>query len=112
MLHIVMRRKANILGVSQSSIEEHTEVSQLVACEMAEGLNTITGADICVSVTGYAGPRADKDIPVGTVYIGFLADYMGLSQKFFYPHMNRQEVRECVCRDVFEIIATYLDNYY
>ena len=42
-------------------------VSKEVAVQMAEGLQRVTGSDICVSVTGYAGPDGDD---VGLYYIG------------------------------------------
>lgn len=66
------RIKHEILGVSAETIEKYGVVSEEVALEMVGGLKKISGADVCVSVTGVAGPGGGTvDKPVGTVYIGF-----------------------------------------
>jgi nicotinamide-nucleotide amidase len=61
--------KMKYLGVEASLIEETTAVSEAVAVAMVEGLEAISNADLCASITGYAGPTSDQDIPVGTVII-------------------------------------------
>ena len=64
--------KHKLLGVKLATLEEHTAVSEAVALEMVEGLYQSSGADLCVSCTGYAGPGGGtEEDPVGTVYIGF-----------------------------------------
>lgn len=65
------RAKMEELGVRKETLAAHTVYSAEVAREMAEGLYRKTGSDICVSVTGIAGPDgALPGKPVGTVYIG------------------------------------------
>jgi len=61
------RIKNKILSVSEASLEEYSAVSEAVAMEMAEGARRLSGADIAVSATGYAGPTGER---VGLVYIG------------------------------------------
>lgn len=62
--------KTDILGVSEKTIAEHTEVSAETAGEMAVCVRKKFGADIGVSATGFAGPGGgDEDNPVGTVYV-------------------------------------------
>lgn len=51
------RIKAQVLGVSEQTLEQYTEVSEQTAREMARGVRRLSGADIGVSVTGIAGPR-------------------------------------------------------
>lgn len=63
--------KIGLLGVSPETIAAHTEVSEPCALEMARGVRRLSGADIGVSTTGYAGPGGGTaENPVGTVYIG------------------------------------------
>lgn len=65
------RAKMEELGVSATTLERFGAVSAETACEMAEGLQKKTGSDICVSVTGVAGPDGGSaEKPVGLVYIG------------------------------------------
>lgn len=63
------RMKIQLLDVLQASIDQHTEVSEKVAQEMAEGLVRKYGVDIGISTTGLAGPgNGGLPMPVGTVY--------------------------------------------
>ena len=61
--------KIKYLGVEASLIEEESAVSEEVARAMVEGLESISGADLCAAITGYAGPTGASDVPVGTVII-------------------------------------------
>lgn len=62
--------KHKVLGVSKDDLKEYTAVSSIVAKQMAEGTARITGSDITVATTGYAGPGPAEDgTPAGTVYI-------------------------------------------
>ena len=64
--------KMRVLGVSKKTIDTYTEVSCQTAEEMAVGVRQVSGADIAVSTTGYAGPGGGTDEnPVGTVCIGY-----------------------------------------
>lgn len=65
------RAKMEELGVRAETLEKFGAVSSETAAEMAEGLARKTGSDLCVSVTGIAGPDGgSEEKPVGTVYIG------------------------------------------
>ena len=62
--------KIQNLGVDPAIIEAHGAVSEPTAAAMADGVHARTGADVCVAITGIAGPgggTASK--PVGTVVI-------------------------------------------
>jgi nicotinamide-nucleotide amidase len=63
--------KMEELGVKETTLKEHGAVSEETAREMVLGLKAVTGSEICVSVTGIAGPGGGtKEKPVGLVYIG------------------------------------------
>lgn len=65
--------KIDELGVKQETLDKYGAVSEETALEMVRGLNKASGSDICISVTGIAGPEGGtKEKPVGLVYIGFL----------------------------------------
>ncbi len=64
--------KMNVLGVPSEVIKTKTAVSYECAVNMAAGALKLSGADIAISVTGYAGPGDGFDgTPCGTVYIGY-----------------------------------------
>ena len=59
------------LGVSLDTLEKFGAVSEQTAIEMARGVYNKTGSDICISVTGIAGPDGGTpEKPVGLIYIG------------------------------------------
>lgn len=62
--------KLRRLGVKQTTLEAHGAVSRETAEEMAAGIKLESGADLCVAVTGIAGPGGGSDEkPVGTVWL-------------------------------------------
>jgi len=61
--------KVNFLGVKQSTIDEHTVVSEDVAVEMAQGAINLLGSTWAISTTGIAGPGDYMGIREGTVWI-------------------------------------------
>ena len=62
--------KRQLLDVSYKSLKESGAVSEAVAKEMAYGALVNSMADVCVAVTGVAGPDGGTDeTPVGTVWI-------------------------------------------
>lgn len=65
------RAKEELLGVPAAMLAEHTAVSAPVAAAMAVGAKARAGADLALSVTGWAGPAGFCETwPVGLVYLG------------------------------------------
>ena len=63
--------KVHELGVDPELIAKYGVVSSEVAKAMAIGARERSGADIAVSVTGYAGPDADPGYNAGDAFIGY-----------------------------------------
>ena len=62
--------KINIVGVKKETIEKFGVVSEEVAKEMAELGRKLLNVDVCVSVTGNAGPTCEPGgKPVGCYYV-------------------------------------------
>ena len=51
--------KCELLGIEESLLDRNDAVSEAVARAMAEGALDRSGADIAISVTGFAGPASD-----------------------------------------------------
>jgi len=69
--------KQTLLGVEPHALETAGAVSNVVACQMAEGVRARLKTNVGIGITGVAGPgggTAEK--PVGLVWIG-LADSAG-----------------------------------
>lgn len=64
--------KKDTLGVQSETLECFGAVSEQTALEMVAGVEQNSGCDVCVSITGIAGPTGgSKKKPVGMVCFGF-----------------------------------------
>ena len=62
-------------GVKAETLEKYTAISEQTAAEMAEGLYEKTHSDVCVSITGVAGPDdINEEQRAGLAYIGLHKD--------------------------------------
>lgn len=85
--------KNNVVGVDKKNIEKYGVVSAEVAKEMAEKGRKLLGVDVCVSVTGNAGPTAEPGSqPVGCFFVG-IAEKNGVKVEKFYKKGKRNTVR-------------------
>lgn len=83
--------KMQELGVKGETLEKYGAVSEETALEMAEGLKKVSGSDICISVTGIAGPDGGtEEKPVGLIYIGFIYGDKKLCKKIRMRNVNRK----------------------
>ena len=85
------RAKMEELGVKAETLDKFGAVSPETACEMASGLAEKTGSDLCISVTGIAGPgggTAEK--PVGLAYIGISYKGQVKTVESKYRNVNRK----------------------
>ena len=61
--------KTAVLSVPEALIEDHGAVSEECAVAMAEGVRSLTGADLAVATTGVAGPGPQDGVAAGTVWV-------------------------------------------
>lgn len=104
--------KNKILGVKKETLEKFGAVSEECSYEMAEGLNKVTGADICISTTGIAGPTGGtKEKPVGLMYSTI---YTKNKFKSFHinlpPETPRIEMKEKFACAVIEKLKEFILN--
>lgn len=86
--------KENVVGVNKETIEKYGVVSAQVASEMATKGRKVLDVDICVSITGNAGPTSEPgEAGVGELYIGLsTAAETKLIKKQFSG--DREKIRE------------------
>lgn len=88
------RAKRKLLDVKKTTLKEYGAVSEKTAKEMAKNGAFITGSDVCVSVTGTAGPTGGtEEKPVGLVYIGCCYNNKTVVKEFHFKG-ERQKIRE------------------
>lgn len=89
------RAKIEELGVKAETLDKFGAVSEETACEMAAGLQKKTGSDLCISVTGIAGPGGGtEEKPVGLVYIGIAYEGKVTAVKSQYRDVSRRWNRD------------------
>lgn len=105
------KAKRKYLDVSKSTLKKYGAVSEETAREMAAGGVFASDADICVAVTGIAGPDGGtEEKPVGLVYI---AIYMKekITVREYHFRGNRERIREqAVVRALDLVRRTILEN--
>ena len=86
--------KTDVGLVPPELIEAHGAVSEPVAVAMAEGVRARTGADVCVGITGIAGPGGGTpQKPVGTVAVAVLVPDGPARVRTIWAHGGRTQVK-------------------
>jgi nicotinamide-nucleotide amidase len=85
--------KQALLGVPHELFEKHGAVSEEVVNAMALGALQRAQADICVSVSGIAGPSGGTpEKPVGTVCFGFATPTLTKVERLLFKG-DRESIR-------------------
>nr|WP_294524539.1 competence/damage-inducible protein A [uncultured Blautia sp.] len=88
------RAKRKCLGVKKTTLKLEGAVSAKCAKEMAKGGCNAAEADICLSITGLAGPGGGtKETPVGTVFMGCCYNGKVVTREFHFTG-NRTKIRQ------------------
>ena len=92
------------------TLEKFGAVSEECAYEMAFGLQKLTGADVCISTTGIAGPTGgSKEKPVGLMYFTIYTKEKSETFKVLLPSQTpRRTMKEGFVLEVLEKVYTFL----
>lgn len=94
-----------VIGVNQETLEKYGAVSENTAQEMSLATLAFTNSDICLSVTGIAGPNGGSDEkPVGTVYFSYSDKYSSSITKKIIFKGSRKEIRYLAAKESIQII--------
>lgn len=86
--------KQSLLGVTSHTLLQDGAVSSQTASAMAQGAIMRSRADVCVAITGIAGPEGGTlDKPVGTVWIAWAIRHKPTKTLKYQFVGNRDEVR-------------------
>ncbi len=102
--------KRELLDVSLELLNEKGAVSKEVAIAMAEGALRLSGAQVAVSVTGFAGPGGEDD-EEGLVHFALARDGAATvhAQESFGP-VGRDQVRQKSLETVLHLLKRMLSS--
>ncbi len=106
--------KNAILGVHNETLQEFGAVSAETACQMAVGARTRAGADLGVSITGYAGPASMQGEPVGLVFIAVCNKETVWVKRFEFSYSGkncRERIREMAAMHALDMIRRVINGY-
>ena len=106
------KAKRKQLDGSKTTLRKYGAVSEQTAKEMATGGVFATDADICIAVTGVAGPDGGTpEKPVGLVYIAcYMKDSVQVEEYHF--NGNREKVREQTVVQALDLLRRSVLSHY
>ncbi|MDO5330389.1 MAG: CinA family protein [Bacillota bacterium] len=97
------RLKVALAEVSEESIEHYGIVSCEVASEMAKGAAKALQCDVCLSVSGNAGPTAQEGAEVGDVAIAIAYDGQ-IDARMLKLEGDRDGIRKAAVEAMLELL--------
>ena len=89
------KSKTNILKVPKRLIKRNGAVSVQCCLAMVNNLSKISKANVCISITGIAGPKGgSKQKPIGLVYIGIKIRKKVLGSKCNFKNNGRTYIQK------------------
>ena len=101
--------KIKLLKVPKKIIDKHGAVSMQCCLSMVNNLKKISKANICVSITGIAGPKGGtKEKPVGLVYIGIKKGNKIKIKKCFFKNKKRTLIQKATVKKAIGLILNII----
>ena len=97
--------KNSILKVPKQIIRKHGAVSMQCCLSMVNNLNKISKSNICVSITGIAGPDGgSKFKPVGLVYIAIKKANKININRYLIKNKGRNYIQKLAVKKALELV--------
>jgi|TARA_B110000967_G_C18693902_1_gene464428 nicotinamide-nucleotide amidase len=97
--------KNSILNVPKIILKKYGAVSKECCLSMVNNLNKISKSNICISITGVAGPSGGaKNKPIGLVYVGLKRKNKVIVKKFNFKNMGRLYIQKKTVLNVLNLI--------
>jgi nicotinamide-nucleotide amidase len=99
--------KISILKVPKNIINKYGSVSMQCCLSMVKQLSKISKSNICVSITGIAGPGGgSKKKPIGLVFIGIKIGNKALINKCLFKNKNRKYIQKATVDKSLKLILS------
>jgi len=104
------RVKLEWVGVPRRVFEQHGAVSREAASAMSEGGRTRFNTDLCLAITGIAGPGGGTpEKPIGTVFVSASSQAGTRTQRFSFSG-DRQHVRQRAIDAALEMALDFMTD--
>ena len=101
--------KMNILKVPKTIIQKHGAVSVQCCLSMINNLSKISKCNLCISVTGIAGPKGgSKQKPVGLVYIGLRKEKIVKVNRYVFKNRGRNYIQKATVNKALKLTHNLL----
>jgi len=101
--------KKKILKVPNKIMKNYGAVSVECCLSMVKNLSKLSKSQICVSITGIAGPKGgSKKKPVGLVFIGIKKGNKFSVKKFMFKNKGRIFIQKSATKKSLELILISL----
>jgi len=101
--------KTNILKVPKEIIKKYGAVSVQCCLSMVKNLSKISRCNLCVSVTGIAGPGGGSIYkPIGLVYIGIKKGAKININRYLFKNKGRRYIQNATTRKSLELVLNLL----
>jgi len=102
--------KINLLKVPKRIIQKYGAVSTQCCLSMTNNLSKISKAEVCVSITGIAGPKGGSKLkPVGLVYISIKDGKKTLINKYNFKNRGRNFIQKQAVKKTLRLLQDRLD---
>ena len=97
--------KNSVLKVPKQIIKKHGAVSIKCCLSMVNNLSKISESDICISITGIAGPSGGTiKKPVGLVFIGIKKANKVSIKKYLFKNKGRSYIQKAAVNKSLKLI--------
>jgi nicotinamide-nucleotide amidase len=103
--------KQAMVGVREASLAAHGAVSEEVAQEMAAGGYERSAANLCVSITGIAGPGGSEHKPEGRVCFALQSDLATHVETQEFGALGRENLRDAAREYALDLLLGAIDSF-
>ena len=98
-----------ILNVPNKILKKYGAVSEQCCLTMVKNLEKISKSDICLSITGIAGPAGGtQKKPVGLVFIGVKKHNKITVKKYLFKNKGRNYIRKSTVNSSLRLILNFI----
>ena len=98
-----------ILKVPNKILKKYGAVSEQCCLTMVKNLEKISKSDICLSITGIAGPAGGtQKKPVGLVFIGVKKHNKITVKKYLFKNKGRNYIRKSTVNSSLKLILNFI----